>query len=215
LFQPDSESHVSMQSSDDESEVQVEICDEVSANDFAVALVLLKKQHRLSIKCMDDLLALLKVLRVSNTPSSWHKAKRLLSELKPTSITHFVCPVCSETTDNEKQCINCSSTHNCRLPFSRSFSITQQIENIIINNDDIDSLHYSKTTALRDLRDGAVFRSLREKSTDRILTLTLNIDGIQPSRNTQSTLWPINMVINELPPQKRFALENIVLAAID
>ena len=59
-----------------------------------------------------------------------------------------------------------------------------------------------------------MFRSLREKSTNRISTFTLNIDGIQPSRNTQSTIWPIIMVINELPPQRRFALENIVLAGV-
>ena len=205
-----SDAHVS----DDESEVHVEIRDEISAKDLAVALALLKKQHRLSTKCMDDIIALLKVLRVSNTPSSWHKVKRLLSEAKPTSIIHFVCPVCTETTDNEKQCTNCSSTHTRKLSSFRSFSITEQIENIIINNDAIDLLYDSKSTALRDLRDGAVFRSLREKSTDRILTLTLNIDGIQPSRNTQSTIWPILMVINELPPQRRFALENIVLAGV-
>ena len=200
--------------SDDESEVHLEIRDQVSAKDIAAALVLLKKQHRLSTKCLDDIIALLKVLRVNNTPSSWHKAKRLLSESEPNSITHFVCPVCNVTTDNERQCTNCSSTHTCKLPSFRSFSITEQIENIIINNDDIDLLYQSKPTALRDLRDGAVFRSLREKSMDRILTLTLNIDGIQPSRNTQSTIWPIVMVINELPPQRRFALENIVPAGV-
>ena len=59
-----------------------------------------------------------------------------------------------------------------------------------------------------------MFRSLRSKSCDRILTLTLNIDGFQPSRNAQSTIWPIIMVINDLPPRRRFALENIILAGV-
>jgi hypothetical protein len=174
--------------SDEENEMQFDIRDEVSAKDIAVALVLLKKQHRLSTKCIDDIISLLKVFGLCNTPSSWHKVKRLLSESKPTSTNHFICPMCSKTTNNEQKCTNCSTTHSCRLSSFRSFSITEQIDNILANNHDIDSLNISKSMALRDLRDGAVFRSLREKSTDRILTLTLNIDGIQPSRDTQSTI---------------------------
>ena len=122
---------------------------------------------------MDDIIALLKVLRVINTPSSWDRAKRLLSKLlKLTAITHCVCPVCAVTTDNEKQCTTSSSAHNCRLLYFRSFSITQQIANIIISNDPIHLLYDSKSAALPDLRDGTVFRSLREKSNARILTPT-------------------------------------------
>ena len=50
------------------------------------------------------------------------------------------------------------------------------------------------------------------KNADSMLTLTMNIDGIQPSKGSQSTIWPIILVINELPLNVRFALENIILA---
>ena len=201
-------------SPDEENEIQFDIRDEISAKDIAVALVLLKKQHRLSTKCVDDIISLLKVFGVCNTPSSWYEVKRLLSESKPTSTNHFICPVCSNTTANEQKCTKCSSTHAHRLSSFWSFSITEQIEKILTNNHDIDPLYTSRTTALRDIRDGAMFRSLRAKSTNRIITLTLNIDGIQPSRNSQSTIWPIILVINDLPPDRRFALENIILAGV-
>ena len=186
--------------------------DEISACDIATALVLLKKRHRLSTKCIDDIICLLHSLDVRNTPSSWHKLKRLLSESKPTSINCFICPACSKTTANEQKCTNCSTIHKNRLPSFQSFSITEQIEKIIINNNDIDLLYNPESTTLRDLHDGSIFRSLRRKTSGRVMTLTLNIDGIQPSRNAQSTIWPVLMVINDLPPHRRFALENIILA---
>ena len=92
--------------------------------------------------------------------------------------------------------------------------MAEQIESILLNNDDLDLLYDNKSTALKDIRDGYLFRSIRRTNANRILTLTLNIDGVQPSRNAQSTIWPILLVINELPPHRRFALENIILGGV-
>lgn len=176
--------------------------------------MLLKKRHRLSTKCIDDILGLLNSLDVRNTPSSWHTVKKLLNESKPTSINCCICPACSQHSVNRQVCSNCSTSQNERVPSFQSFSITEQIEKIIVNNDDLDFFYDSQSTALRDVRDGSVFKSLRRTTTDKVLTLTLNIDGIQPSRNARSTIWPILMVINDLPPHRRFALENLILAGV-
>ena len=87
--------------SDEEIDINFDIREDISSNDIASTLVMLKKKHRLSTKCIDDIIRLLKVLGVHKTPSSWHRAKQLLIKSKPNSINHFICPVCSETTANE------------------------------------------------------------------------------------------------------------------
>ena len=198
----------------EEEEVHLDIHEEISAIDIASALVMLKKQHRLSTKCIGDIIRLLRTFRVRNTPSSWYNVKTLLSESKPTSINHFICPTCSQTTTSEQKCTSCSTIHHSRLLSFRSFSVAEQIQSILSNNQDADLLYDAKSTALCDIRDGAIFRSLRKKNSDRVLTLTLNIDGVQPSRNSQSSIWPVLLVVNELPPERRFALENIILGGV-
>ena len=217
LFTNDSSSLFSVpdiDESDGERAMSFDNREEISANDIASALVTLKKQHRLSIKFVDDIICLLKTLGVRNTPSSWHKVKRLLSESRPASDHYFLCPTCSQQTLNEKRCTNCATVHTCKLPSLHSFSVTEQIQNILINNSDIDLLYDAKSPALQDIRDGGVYRSIRRTNSDRVLTLTLNIDGVQPSRNAKSTIWPILLAINELPPKRRFSLENIILGGV-
>ncbi|CAF4957099.1 unnamed protein product, partial [Rotaria sp. Silwood1] len=187
---------------------------EINATDIASSLVLLKKKHRLSTDCIKDILRLLKILGVANTPSSWYKVKELLSESKSVSTEHLICPGCNQITKSKEQCTNCSIKHSIKLQSFRSFSITDQLQNILINNRNIDLFYKNKEIFMCDIRDGAIYESVRADNPGEILSLTINIDGVQPSKGCQTTIWPILLVINEIPPNLRFKLENVVLAAV-
>ncbi|CAM4986215.1 unnamed protein product [Rotaria socialis] len=53
-------------------------CDEsniITEKDISCALVLLKKRHCLSARCMDDIISLLRTFNVPNVPSSWSVAR--------------------------------------------------------------------------------------------------------------------------------------------
>ena len=67
---------------------------------------------------------------------------------------------------------------------------------------------------MRDMRDGSFFGSIRAQNPKAILTLTMNIDGVQMSKGTQSSMWPILLVVNELAPTVRFDIENVILAGV-
>lgn len=188
------------------------IRDSINATDIATALILLKNQHRLSTKCIDDIIKLLKNLHVPNTPSSWYNVKRLIIETKPQSTKYFICSICDNLITNEGYCQFCSTTHHNKLPSFLSFSVANQLENILAYNDQIDLLHQNKDLLIHDIVDAAVYQRIRAKNADRMLTLTMNIDGITPSSGRQSTVWPIVLVVNEIPLKLRFALENIILA---
>ncbi|CAF1528663.1 unnamed protein product [Adineta ricciae] len=182
--------------------------------DIASALILLKKKHRLSTTCIKDIILLFKSLNVPNTPSSWHKVKHLLGKYKPKSTKYYICSVCNQSTTNEKYCQFCSTNHNVKLQSFIIFSIKDQLENILMNSCDIDLCYRRKDSLIRDVRDAAIFQAIRRRISSSMLTLTMNIDGIQPSKGSISTLWPIVFVINELSPSIRFAFENIILGGV-
>ena len=184
----------------------------ISATDIASALVLLKKRHCLSTKCIDDIIHLLKILHVPNTPSSWYKVKRLLLKSKPQSTEYLICSTCDHSTTNKTCCHFCSTPHGVKPQSFRSFSVTDQLTNILSNNQHIDLRYRNKDSLIRDIRDAAFYQSIRDKNRGPLLTLTMNVDGIQPSKGCQSTIWPIILVINELPLKVRFALQNVILA---
>ena len=188
--------------------------DEIDAKDIAASLVLLKRKHNLSVNCVNDIIDLLKSLRVSNIPSSWYKVKRLLTESKATCNEYLICPVCDRSMRRRSPCRNCPTDHSIKLQSFYLFSITDQLQSILINNPNLDFLRNSKRSSMRDIHDGAVFQSVRTRTSNPTVTMTMNIDGVQLSRGSQSTLWPILFVVNELPPNVRFSIENIILAGV-
>ncbi|CAF3331412.1 unnamed protein product [Rotaria socialis] len=68
--------------------------------------------------------------------------------------------------------------------------------------------------SMTDICDGALHQKLQSRIQESFLALTLNVDRIQPNKGSQKTIWPILLVINELPLKRRFAIENIILAGV-
>jgi hypothetical protein len=67
---------------------------------------------------------------------------------------------------------------------------------------------------MKDICDGAVHQKLQTEILEPFLTMTLNVDGVQPNKGSKQTIWPALLVINELPLKKRFAIENIVVGGV-
>lgn len=185
--------------------------DDICAADIASALILLKKKHRLSINCISDIIHLLKSLNVPQTPSSWYKVKRLLSESKPVSKEYFICSTCNQAINKKEHCSSCSVNNRSRIQSFHSFSIIEQIQYILLNNKNLDLCYINKKNTMSDVIDGDFFHSVRAHNLGEMLTLTLNADGVQPNKGSPTTIWPILLVINEIPPDKRFRIENIIL----
>ncbi|CAF2124665.1 unnamed protein product [Rotaria magnacalcarata] len=62
--------------------------------------------------------------------------------------------------------------------------------------------------------DGELHRKIQGLCQDPFITLSLNIDGIQPNKGSKKTIWPILLVVNEIPLKYRFAPENLILAGV-
>lgn len=188
--------------------------DEISTKDIAAALVLLKRKHRLSINCINDVIHLLKNLHVPNTPSSWYKVKRLLTSSEASSKVYSICSACHESKAEKGNCPNCAADHSRNEQKFHIFSIREQLQQVLINNPNIDLLHQHRSSTMSDVCDGAVVQSISAINSNAFVTLTMNIDGVQFSKGSQSTIWPILLVINELPAKIRFDVENLILAGV-
>lgn len=179
-------------------------------------MILLKKRHRLSARCIDDILMLLRTLKVKNVPSSWFEVKKGLTETNKNWIEMFICPKCQKNPNTKTICsqCDCGFDSDSKPKSFLSFSIREQLNRIINNNQDLFLTIRHLRSGLTDISDGTVHQTIQRTVTGNFLSLTMNVDGIQPNRNSQQILWPILLVVNELPIKRRFAIENVILGGV-
>lgn len=118
-------------------------------------------------------------------------------------------------------CTVCGTEYSLKKMNDGNFFIElplrEQIEKRISEN--VDMLNYDTTSNsndITDIFDGELYKSLRAKiGPGSLITLTLNTDGVRVFKSKRkASLWPIQMFINEVPPNKRFKQENIILSGI-
>jgi hypothetical protein len=191
----------------------------VSPIDVACALVLFKRRYRLSISCINHLLRLLPRIPHASIPTSWFALKMLLQNntiSSPPLIT-FVCSTCSKPSSSRSICSECGVVISSSSSFTsfQNFNVSDQLHRIISTNYQYMNLNNKSTEeSMRDICDGDVHRRLQNSCSDPFITLTMNIDGIQPNKGSKTSIWPILLVVNELPIRRRFSPENIILAGV-
>ena len=75
-----------------------------------------------------------------------------------------------------------------------------------------------ETDDLKDITDGAIYQKFLLKRKDKrpsdIFTFLLNTDGIKICNKSDLSIWPIYLVINEIPIQYRFCVNNVIIAGL-
>ena len=184
---------------------------EINHVHIATALIALKSRHHLSNQCVDNIVALLRLFS-KNIPSSY---KALCTVLRKRSITHLkpatntICPHCEKLSGQLNKCTSWDATYSLiplsSIPLSYTYDINAQIEAIFATSSDL-SFNDSASlgTQMSDITHGDMYKSLMATESERFLTLSMNVDGIQPNKGSDQSLWPILMVINEIDRKKRF-----------
>lgn len=106
-----------------------------------------------------------------------------------------------------------------RLVIYYYLDIEKQIHSIFnkIKYDDLNS-QPSLNNELTDIKDGTLYKSILSSEDgesvkkNKAFTLTINTDGISICKKSKLTIWPVYLVINELPIQKRFSIDNVIIA---
>ncbi|CAF4643634.1 unnamed protein product, partial [Rotaria sp. Silwood2] len=196
----------------------------MEAIDIAAALIILKSRHRLSNKCLSDILNLLHILGVPNVPTSWWKCKKLIRNQSTdghSAKKRSICPSCKNMSEEVRCCNQCNINYDKivpapSIPIFYHFDIDLQLESILLHTSDLVFQDLSKPPLdfMHDIVDGSFYKNRLKQETDLFVTLTMNIDGVQPNKGSDNSIWPVLLVVNEIRRKKRYCLENIILAGV-
>lgn len=79
----------------------------------------------------------------------------------------------------------------------------------------LEYIQRDKNDSISDVDDGLVFQEISKAYPDAmILSFTINTDGAQMYKSNNSSLWPIQINANFLPPQLRFKRDNILVYSL-
>lgn len=133
---------------------------------------------------------------------------------------HAVCPTCkayigeyNRQTDNTILCENCQERVNLKNPLYRDFFITFDIKAELQNLLECHAQYYSDMISQREeainnieyrnLCDGRKYkefvRSLPENRQQSYVTTILNSDGSPTFKSSKFSIWPIQVMVNEIP----------------
>lgn len=59
--------------------------------------------------------------------------------------------------------------------------------------------HQQQHEVIKDIHGGKKYKELQEFTSQRNLTLSVNTDGVQLFKSSTVSMWPIWIIINELP----------------
>lgn len=200
--------------------------------DFIEKIVRLYLKHNLILVCLEDVIKLL-----NDRPNDLHKLPTgkvqifdLFRENFPDLIDVFYfikCGMCRNCTAVERKhkkdlkCCNCgSSLQTTETNYFVSIPIEKQIrQSIKCNWSYINKFDTSDkgSTSYSDAHDGQILKSILNQYADsdvNILSLCLNVDGANKFKSNSSSVWPIQLMQNYLPPTIRFLPQNIILAGL-
>jgi hypothetical protein len=189
---------------------------------IATALIALKSRHRLSNKCIEDILALFRLFGI-NAPSSYKVLCTLLRKRSSTHLNpsiHTICPHCEKLSSEIHKCTTCGANYAPILPLNiplfYTFDISRQLKAILATSQELLLQNNGdfRKKMMKDISDGNVYQKLIENGSGPFITLTMNIDGIQPNKGSDQNLWPILLVVNEINRKKRFSLQNLIIAGM-
>ncbi len=147
--------------------------------------------------------------------------KHLLQKHEETLISYTsvrYCLVCNEKIEKENEKNKC---HICTNPLINYYYLDceKQIEVIMNNNQLFDrAAIISEASAISGFCDGELYKHIQQSGvghhiqTNELFTFLLSTDGLSLFKNSQLTAWPIFLVCNEIPKEKRFSIDNVILA---
>lgn len=204
-----------------------------NVNEEAVLMILsFYLRHNLTWQALGDLLQLFNELRrmnVTKLPNSKYLFRKALPPVDR-YITHYYCKRCGAYVGEESdllvsfpskdvQCSNCLYEFPMKSKTKAAFFLQLKIEpqlrrvvnkfsNHICCTSDVDGINYV------DVTSGTYYKSVK-KAVPNLISLTLNTDGVNIFKSKKgSSLWPLQMVVNEIPPQERFKKEHVIVAGL-
>ena len=184
--------------------------------------------HKLSGVAIRDLLSLINIHCLVPNPllQSLFKFKQYFQSLKNPLNKHYFCSKCSISVNPEStECPNnaCKVTIDQQsMPFFIELSIIDQMKALFSRKGFYSDLAHRfcrhQSDNIEDIYDGAKYKQNMERgnflANRNNISFTWNTDGIPIFKSSKYSIWPLYLAINELPVNKRWCSNNIILAGL-
>ncbi|XP_046841889.1 uncharacterized protein LOC124436007 [Xenia sp. Carnegie-2017] len=198
----------------------------ITKSQSVLLLVAFLLKNNLTDAALTDLLDILSLILPSTFPSSKYKFYKAIQVEE--SQAHFYCESCLSYIGTSAESTKCDE---CDTPFNRENSmkngtfflhipLKEQLKQLLsdpilyeyLTNRNLEVL--TESTVISDVTTGKLYKSLiRDKAMAKNdISLTWNADGIPVFKSSQYSIWPIQCMINELPPHLRS--KNILLTGL-
>ncbi|XP_077554020.1 uncharacterized protein LOC144168898 [Haemaphysalis longicornis] len=184
--------------------------------------------HGLSWAALGDLTKLINFLFGANAlPPSMYLFRKLWSdETQDVVQYHYVCEQCSAEMNvdlDEAHCSVCNHSETVKMLRDRGsffvmLNLEKQVRFLIEKtkaelHKNLEKLHQPASN-ITDITSSECYARLKEERslTRDDLTLTVNTDGSPVWKSSKTSVWPVQFIVNELPPHLRF--KNCVLAGL-
>ena len=181
----------------------------------------------------DALASLLKLLSIllpcgQILPSTLVQFKKFFGNSKRPLSFHYYCTFCfASLGENDKKCKNATCMRDLTSKETMSYfiemPIVQQLQTFFARSgfhNDIQHRFQRKKkhpNNIEDIYDGRIYTKLFEdgilSSPDNI-SFVMNTDGVPVFKSSKMAIWPIYLIINELPYFKRMKSENMIFAGL-
>lgn len=159
----------------------------------------------------------------NNCKTTLHGLRKQFAGIDTPLTRHFYCRTCLRPVEHEKSvCPTCEESKNS---YFLTASIRTQLQALFERPGFHNSLQHERIRrgvqdALNyaDVYDGAVYRKLRENGSfldnPSNISLIMYTDGVRIFSSSKFNIWPVYMVINELPYEIRTRKENVLRVAL-
>lgn len=190
------------------------------------SLFLLK--HNVTHTAMSDIFEIIcAILPASNIMArNFEQFKRIFMQVKCPVKLHYYCSFCLTPLLNTHQnsCTNkrCLQSFNSQdAAYFIEVPLLSQIKSFFARSNFYQQLQHrfdrKQDGTLRDIYDGRIYK---EQSINGFLgskdsiSFILNTDGAPVFKSSKMSIWPIYLIINELPLSVRMKKENLILAGL-
>lgn len=176
-----------------------------------------KAKHRISLKGTSDLSMLLN--NRTNCLAHVHLPTSPLTLKKNTNIRFIrefilICK-CGKLCNEKNWCTICKAeTKKKKSNFVVKIQLGQQIKHLLLKYPDQIMKHINRkqNEDISDIDDGLLYKKLTDDNPDSIIfSFTINSDGAPIYNSNKTSMWPVQLYANFLPPELRFKRENILI----
>ena len=202
----------------------------VTIGGVMVLLTLFAIKYDLTGEAITHLLQLITLILPSGNilPDTLKKFKAYFRKLDNPFIVHHYCAFCLSYVDKQATfCPNTACLKELSARHAKAYfieiPIVQQLATFFSRSGFYSSIQHrfqrekKNRNNVEDIYDGLLYKKLASEgilSSPDNLSFLMNTDGVPVFKSSKVSIWPLYLIINELPYHKRMANENMIFAGL-